>query len=318
MLRLILIRIGWAIPSLLVVTILVFLATQALPGDAALTALGRNATPEAVATLQERFNLDLPAYQQYWIWLTNTVTGDFGYSFTTSSTVAGIIGPRSANTAFLLLVTGVIFVPIAILLGIYMASRRDRPGDHIASTISLVLNSIPEFVVAILLVVLFATNVFPVLPAVSALNPDESIWAQWEMLVLPVVTLGLLVIPYVARTVRACLIDELDSDHVRMARLKGLPSRRIVIRHALPNIAGPTLQVVAQSLAYLAGGIIVLETIFQYPGLGLALTTAVGSRDIPVIQAITVLLAAFYIIVNILADVGTLTLTPTLKRSSKR
>ncbi len=318
MVRLIVLRILYAIPTLFAVSILVFLATQALPGDAALAALGRNATPLGLETFRERFNLDAPLYQQYWEWVLNAMRGDFGNSFAAPTSVSALLASRTANTAVLVLVTALLAVPLAILLGIFMAAKRDRAGDHIVSMTMLIINALPEFVLAMMLIVLLATNVFPILPAVSALDPNQPILAQADLLVLPVLTLGLLVLPYVARTVRACLIDELDSDHIRMARLKGISERRIVINHALPNIAGPTLQVVAQSLAWLAGGIIVIETIFQFPGLGLAMSAAVGSRDVPVVQAIAMLLAVLYIAVNILADIGTIALTPTLRRGASR
>ena len=316
--RMILARVAYAVPALLVVSVLVFLATQALPGDAAIAALGRNATPSGLETFRERFRLDDPMWVQYLDWLHRTVTGDLGNSFSSPASVSGLIGSRIVNTSVLMVVAAVIAVPLAVLLGIYTAARRDRVGDHVVSLLMLVINSLPEFVVAVGVVVLLATNVFPVLPAVSALDPNQSRSSQWQLLVLPTITLVILVLPYIARTVRACLIEELESEHVRMAHLKGLSMRRIILRHALPNIAGPTLQVVAQSLAYLAGGIIVIETIFQYPGTGQALVAGVQSRDIPVIQAISCLLAVFYILVNIVADIGTIAMTPTLRRGAAR
>jgi peptide/nickel transport system permease protein len=179
------------------------------------------------------------------------------------------------------------------------------------------MSALPEFVLGLGLVVFFATTVFRWLPAVSPLNPDESIFSQLDLLVLPVLTLVLLLLPYVARTMRACMIEALESDYVAWARLKGLSERRVILRHALPNIAGPTFQVVAQSLAYLAGGIVVVESVFQYPGIGLSFVFAVQDRDIPVIQALALLLAAFYVFVNILADIGTVAMTPTMRKGAR-
>lgn len=317
MTRMILIRVAYGVLALWAVSVLVFVATQALPGDAAVTALGRNATPQGVATFRERFNLDAPLVTQYWDWLTKILRGDLGSSFSMSSSVGSVISSRTVNSTVLMAVSAVISMPLAIGIGIFTASRRDRLGDHITSFVVLVINALPEFVMAVAVVVLLATNVFPILPAVSALDPNASLAGQWKLLVLPVLTLVLMVVPYVARTVRACMIEELDSEHVRMARLKGLTERRIVFRHALPNIAGPTFQVVAQSLAWLAGSIVVVETVFQYPGVGQALDQAVSARDIPVIQALVCLLGAFYIVVNILADVGTVAMTPTLRKGSR-
>jgi peptide/nickel transport system permease protein len=317
MTRMMLGRLALAVPSLFAVSVLVFLATQALPGDAAVAALGRNATPQGLESFRERFNLDAPLVVQYLDWVRNTITGDFGSSFSAPTTVASLVGGRVVNTLVLMAVAAVISMPLAVGLGIYAATRRDRAEDHVVSFAMLLINSLPEFVLSVGLIALLATNVLPVLPATSGLDPNQSLTAQWQLFALPVLTLVLLVMPYVARTVRACMIEELESDHVRMARLKGLPERRIVLRHALPNIAGPTLQVIAQSMAWLAGGIVVIETVFQFPGVGLALVSAVGSRDIPVIQVITCLLAAFYIAVNILADLGTLAMTPTLRKGPR-
>lgn len=314
MARMMLVRLLTAIPSLFAVSVLVFLATQALPGDAAVAALGRNATPQGLESFRERFNLDAPLVVQYADWLKQTLTGDFGSSFSAPTTVSDLVGGRVVNTLVLMVVAAVISMPLAVAFGVLAATRRDRAEDHVVSMVMLVINSLPEFVLAVALIALLATNVLPVLPATSSLDPNLSLASQWRLLILPTLALVLMVMPYVARTVRACMIEELDSEHVRMARLKGLPERRIVLRHALPNVAGPTLQVVAQSLAWLAGGIIVIETVFQFPGVGQALVSAVGSRDIPVIQVITCLLAAFYIAVNILADLGTIAMTPTLRK----
>ncbi|MFT4085401.1 MAG: ABC transporter permease [Nocardioides sp.] len=313
----ILIRLAYGVLALWAVSVLVFLATQALPGDAAVTALGRNATPAGLASFRARFDLDAPLITQYWDWLRHVLSGNLGVSFSMSSSVSAVISSRVVDSLVLMAVSAVISIPLAVWIGVYTASRRDRLGDHLMSFVVLVINALPEFVMAVAVVVLLATNVFQILPAVSALDPNDSILGQWRLLVLPVLTLVLMVVPYVARTVRACMIEELASEHVRMARLKGLTERRIILRHALPNIAGPTFQVVAQSLAYLAGSIVVIETVFQYPGVGQALDQAVSARDIPVIQALACLLAAFYILVNILADIGTVAMTPTLRKRAR-
>lgn len=314
---LILRRFVYAVVALFVVSILVFAATQALPGDAALAQLGKNATPAGLETFRAQFNLDAPVVQQYADWLGNLLTGDLGNSFATSFSVSGLIGDRLLNSVVLMLLAAVIAIPLSILLGIFMAVRRDRAGDRVWSVVQLVVASLPEFVLAIAIVFLLATNVFGVLPAVSALDPQRSVFAQLDMLVLPTLTLALVVMPYITRTVRACMIDALESDYVTMARLKGLPERRVILRHALPNVSGPTFQVVAQSLAYLAGGIVVIEAVFQFPGVGGALVSAVKSRDVPVIQALSLLLAGFYIFVNTLADIGTVAMTPTLRKGSR-
>jgi peptide/nickel transport system permease protein len=315
--RMLLQRIAFAIISLLVVSILVFAATQLLPGNAAVARLGRNATPEAVANFKKLFHLNEPMYTQYVQWLGHLLKGNLGTSFATGISVGSMIGHEVENSLMLLIITTVVGMPLSVAAGIFAAVRHGRASDHISSTVLLVVAALPEFVVAIALVVLLATNVFTALPAVSPVNPDQSIFSQLNLLVLPALTLIIVVLPYVARTVRACMIEALDSEYVNMARLKGISERRVILRHALPNIAGPTLQVIAQSLAYLAGGIVVVETVFQYPGVGQEFVSAIGSRDIPVIQALAMLLAAFYVIVNVLADFGTVALTPTMRKGSR-
>jgi peptide/nickel transport system permease protein len=310
-------RIGAGILTLFVVSILVFAATELLPGNAAIAKLGRNATPEAVNAFKKLYHLNEPIITQYVQWLGNLFKGNLGVSFATGISVSSMIGHEVLNSFTLLIITTVIGMPLAVGAGIFAAVRQGRASDHISSTTLLVIAALPEFVVAIGLVVLLATNVFAVLPAVSPVNPSQSIFSQLNLLVLPAVTLIIVVLPYVARTVRACMIEVLDSEYVNMARLKGVSEKRVIVRHALPNVAGPTLQVIAQSLAYLAGGIVVVETVFQYPGVGQEFVSAIGSRDIPVIQALAMLLATFYVIVNMLADFGTMALTPTMRKGAR-
>ncbi|MGH3243218.1 MAG: ABC transporter permease [Spirillospora sp.] len=315
--RMVALRSVYAVLSLLVVSALVFAATQALPGDAAVARLGRNARPEALASFREQFHLNDPLVVQYFDWLGNLFRGHLGVSFSSGFGVGDLVGDHVVNSFVLLLVASVVGMPLAVALGILAAVRRDRAADHASSVFVLVIAALPEFVLGIGLVVLLATNVLQILPAVSPLDPSRSVLAQLDLLVVPSLTLILVVLPYVARTVRACMIEALESDYVAWARLKGVPERRVILRHALPNVAGPIFQVVAQSLAYLAGGIVVVETVFQYPGIGQAFVSAIQDRDIPVIQALAMLLAAFYVIVNILADVGTVAMTPTLRKGAR-
>jgi peptide/nickel transport system permease protein len=310
-------RLAYAVVSLLVISILVFVATEALPGNAAVAKLGKNATPAAVANFEKLFHLNEPITTQYLNWLNDLLHGQLGTSFATGYSVSSMISQEITNSLVLMIATAVIGMPLAIALGAAAAVRRDHLSDHVSSVLLLVTSALPEFVVGIALIVLLATDVFQVLPAVSPLNPQQSVFSQLNLLILPTLTLVIVVLPYVARTVRACMIDALSSEYVAMARLKGMSEWRVIWRHALPNIAGPTFQVIAQSLAYLAGGIIVVETVFQYPGVGQAFYSAVSSRDIPVIQALAVLLAAFYILVNIVADIGTVVMTPTMRREAR-
>jgi peptide/nickel transport system permease protein len=315
--RMIAVRTAYAVGSLLIISMLVFAATRALPGDAAVVRLGKNATPEALKSFRDLFHLDDPISKQYVDWLGDLLHGRLGVSFASGVGVGHIIGHQIVNSLVLLLISAIVGMPLAVALGVFTAVRRDRFADHATSVVMLVISALPEFVLGILLVSLLATNVAHVFPAVSPLDPSKSVFSQLDMLVLPALTLILVVLPYVARTVRVCMIEALDSDYVTWARLKGISERQVIVRHALPNIAGPVFQVIAQSLAYLAGGIVVIETVFQYPGIGEAFISAVQTRDIPVIQAIAMLLAAFYVVVNILADVGTVAMTPTMRKGAR-
>ncbi|MFA3877994.1 ABC transporter permease [Streptomyces sp. MMCC 100] len=317
MVKMILWRSLYAVVSLFVVSVIVFVATQALPGDAAVAKLGKNATPAALESFRQLYHLNDPLPTQYVNWLGNILQGRLGVSFATGFPVGSLIGDQVANSLVLIAATVVIAIPLSVVLGILTAIRRDRATDHVSSVLMLVISALPEFVLGVALVLLFATNVSQVLPAVSPVDPSRSILQQLDLIVLPTLTLVLLVLPYVVRTVRACMIEALESEYVTMARLKGMSERRVVLRHALPNMAGPTFQVVAQSLAYLAGGVVVVESVFQFPGIGQAFVSSVLSRDLPVIQAVAMLLAAFYVLVNLLADIGTVAMTPTMRGGTR-
>lgn len=297
---------------LLVVSIVVFGATQAL-GDPARAILGRSATPERLAALRAQLNLDQPVFAQYWQWLTGLLHGDLGMSYSARQPVSELLGPRLANSGVLVVCSAVVSIPLSIALGAYTALRREKLVDTVSSTILLVLAALPEFVVAVLLVILFSTTVLHWLPAVSQVAPGASPLAQPVILVLPTLTLVLAVAPYVARIMRASMVEVLESDYVEMARLKGLDERTVLLRHALPNALGPVLQVIAINLAYLAGGVIVIEYVFNYRGIGSALQDAVLNHDIAVVQALAMLIAAFYVALNLAADVLTILVTPRLR-----
>jgi peptide/nickel transport system permease protein len=303
--------------TLFLVSIVVFAATQVLPSDPARAILGRNATPESLKTLREQLNLDRPVVTQYTDWLKGLVTGDLGRSLAADEPVTKLIGKRVQNSAVLMLLAALISIPLSIVLGSVAARRRDQPFDHATSIVLLALAALPEFVVAIGLVVLFATTVFELLPAVSLIPPDESAWSHPKELVLPVTALVLAVTPPIARIMRASMVDVLESDYVEMARLKGLPERTVLWRHALPNGIAPAIQVIALNLAYLAGGIVVVEFVFAYPGIGGAFVDAVSNRDLPVVQALAILIAALYVFLNLFADIATIIVSPRLRTSLK-
>ncbi|HEY7044581.1 MAG TPA: ABC transporter permease [Nocardioidaceae bacterium] len=295
------------------VSVLVFVATQAL-GDPARAILGRDATPDRLAALQDQLNLKSSVVAQYFSWLGGLLHGDLGISLAAQQPVTELLGPRLVNTAVLVFCAAVISIPISIAVGSWAALRREKAFDAVSSNLLLLLAALPEFVVAVLLVMLFATTVFQnALPAVSSVPPGQRPWDDPKILILPTLTLVLAVAPYVARIMRASMIEVLESDYVEMARLKGLQERTVLVRHALPNAIGPVFQVIAINLAYLAGGVIVVEYVFNYPGVGSALQDSVVNHDIPVVQALAMLIAAVYVILNLLADVATILVTPKLR-----
>ena len=247
---------------------------------------------------------------QYWLWLSGLLTGHPGTSLASGTSVWGQVSPRLVNSAVLVVVAGIIGSLIGLALGMVAALRKDGWFDHGSAVAALAVAAVPEFVVAIVLVMLFATVVFNVLPAVSFLPPGSYAWQHPQMLVLPVLTLVIVVVPYIQRMTRGAMVEALESDYVEMARLKGVPSSRIVLVHALPNAMAPIIQVIGLTFLYLAGGIVVVEFVFNFPGIGQGLINAVSDRDIPVIQFSVLALAAFYVAMNILADVVALLATP--------
>jgi len=310
-------RVAYGVITLLLISVLVFAATQALPGDAALVKLARDQTPQALAALRAQFHLDQSLPAQYWLWLRHALTGDFGMSFASGLSVNGLVGDRVVNTLWLVGLASLAGFPLGLALGVLGAMRRDGLLDHATTIVLLGLAAIPEFVLGIGLILLLATNVSSVLPAVSNLDPSRSVPAQLDLLVLPALTLALGIAPYIARMVRVSMVEVLESDYVAMARLKGLRERRVIVRHALLNSLGPTIQVSAIALAYLVSGVVVVEAVFGYPGLGSALVSAVQSRDVPTIQALTLLIGAAYIVINIVADVLTVLVTPKLRTGAR-
>jgi peptide/nickel transport system permease protein len=317
MTKLVLRRLALGLLTLWLISLVVFAAVLALPGDAATAILGKEATPDRVAALRDQLNLDDSVVSQYLQWIGGVVTGSFGESAATQQAVSALLSDRVANTAFLVLVAAVVAIPLSIALGVWMAMRRDRAFDHVASTTTLVLAALPEFVIGIGLVLLFATSVFHWFPAVSILPPGEKAWQQPDVVVLPAATLVLAVTPYVSRIMRGSMIEVLESEYVTMARLKGLSERTVIWRHAVPNAIVPAIQVAALQLAWMAGGVVLVEYVFSYPGIGAALVDAVNNRDMPVVQTVTMLAAGIYVLMNLVADVATIVVTPKLRTASR-
>jgi peptide/nickel transport system permease protein len=308
-------RLALGVVTLFVASVIIFAATQALPGDAARSILGRTATPDALAELRKQLGLDRPVFEQYTDWIGGVLRGDLGTSLAAGEPVTAVIGERIEYSAFLMLVAAVISIPLAVLLGAVSARRRDGAFDHTTSIVTLALAALPEFVVGIALAVLLSTTVFHVFPAVAIYEPGTPPWNYTKELFLPVLTLVIAVTPYITRIMRASMIEILESEYVEMARLKGLPERLVLWRHGVPNGIAPTFQVIAINLAYLAGGIVVIEAVFNYPGIGLGFVDAVRGRDMPVVQALSLLIAGLYVVLNLLADVATILVSPRLRTS---
>ena len=296
--------------TLLAVAVVIFLATQVLPGNAAYAILGRSATPDRLQAMEHQLHLDQSTVAQFRTWLSGVLSGHLGTSLANGQPVWGQVSARLVNSAILVLVAGLLSSVIGIGLGALAAIRRGGILDKALSVSALGVTALPEFVVAIVLIILLATNVSHLLPAVSTLPPGTYAWDLPGSLILPVMTLIIVTVPYTMRMMRAATMEALESDYVELAMLKGMSTRRVVMVHALPNAIAPTVQVVGLNFLYLAGGIVVVEYVFGFPGIGQGLMNAVQGRDVPVIQFIVLVLAAFYTLMNIGTDVISLLATP--------
>jgi peptide/nickel transport system permease protein len=312
-LRLIAQRILLSLLTLLLVSMFIFLMLEILPGDVASRILGRDATPESLAVLRAQLHLNEPALLRYGRWLGHLLTGDFGVSLVSNRPVADILGPRIFNTVLLSLYAFAMYLPLTVLPAMIQAIRRDRPVDHALSIVTLVLLSTPDFLLATILMITFVIAV-PVLPAMSLVDEGSSAMEYLQAMTLPAATLAIVMAVYAVRMLRDNLIEVLDADYVRMAELKGLSARRVLIRHALPNALVPTLNVTALNLAYLVGGVVVVERIFSFPGFGSLLIDALQLRDLPLIEATIMISASVYIVANLLADIGAILVNPRLRK----
>ena len=317
MTRLIVRRLLLGLLTLWLISLVVFAAVLALPGDAATAILGREATPDRVAALRDQLNLEDSVVSQYLQWVGGVVTGTFGESAATQQPVSDLLSERVGNSLFLVFVASIVAIPLSIAIGVWLAMKRDKAVDHVGSTVSLILAALPEFVIGLGLVLLFATSVFQWFPAVSLLAPGEKAWEAPKYVVLPAATLVLAVTPYISRIMRGSMIEVLESEYVTMARLKGLSERTVIWRHAVPNAIVPAIQVAALQLAWMAGGVVVVEYVFSYPGIGLALVDAVGNQDMPVVQTVTMLAAGIYVLMNLVADLATIFFTPKLRTAAR-
>lgn len=304
-------RLGLAVLSLWLVSVLVFVATAAL-GDPVRAILGRDyaSNPGRVAQLEDQLNADQGLVSRYLDWLGGLVTGDLGTSLANQQPVWGQISSSVVNTLVLVLLSAAVMIPLAFGTAMISSHFRRRRPDTVIQTVLLALAGVPEFVTGILLVALFSTSLFHIFPAVTIASPGGRPWDSPEGMVLPVATLVLAVTPYVSRIVRATLLEVLDSDYVELARLKGIPEPVVMRKHALLNAIVPGIQAIALQLAWLAGGVVLVETLFSYPGIGRQLVDSVGNHDVPMVQALSMIIAGVYIVVNLVADILSILLTP--------
>ncbi|MGI9402868.1 MAG: ABC transporter permease [Rhizobiaceae bacterium] len=305
-------RLGLGIVTLLVVSILIFFAVELLPGDIAQAVLGQSATEETVAALRDKLGLDRPAPIRYLEWLGGAVQGDFGVSLISGDRVSETIIPRFKNTLFLAAYAAVIAVPLSIILGIIVALLRNTIADRVANVLSLTAISSPEFFLGYILILYFAVkaNYFP---ALASIREGMSFLELLHRTFLPALTMVLVVTAHMMRMTRAAIINLLASPYIEMARLKGASPWTVIVKHALPNAWAPIINVVALNLAYLVTGVVLVEVVFVYPGIGQLLVDAVSKRDFPIVQACCLIFAATFILLNLAADVGAILTNPRLR-----
>lgn len=295
-------RIFYAIISLLVLSLIIFACTHLLPGDAASTILGENATPEALAALRDRLGLNRPLPMQYAGWLAGVLRGDFGASTTLNQPVLQLIAPNFANSMGLAAIALAAAALIAIPLGVIAAVRRGRAIDATILTGSYIGISIPDFVVAPVLIMVLAGPPLQLLPSSGYVPLEQSALGWLSHIVLPTAALTVVLIAHLMRQTRSSMLDVLVSDYIRTARLKGLPERLVLWRHALRNGLSTSLSVLALDIGYLLGSIVIVEEIFAYPGLGRLTVYAVANRDLPLVQGTTLVIGAVYVLANLIAD----------------
>jgi peptide/nickel transport system permease protein len=313
MLRIIISRLALGVLTLLAVSVLIFAATEVLPGDVASAVLGQGATPETLAVFRKELGLDRPATMRYLEWLNGALHGDLGVSMTNQRAIVEEVTPRFANTMFLAIFAAFIAVPLSVGLGILSAINEGKLVDRVANALSLMTISVPEFFIAYLLILVFSVQLgwFPSLATVFS---EMSIGDRLYTTALPAVTLTLLVTAHMLRMTRASVLSVMSQPYIEMAFLKGLSRTRIVIRHALPNAAAPIIAVVALNLAYLIVGVVVIEVVFVYPGIGQLMVDAVSKRDLPVVQACGLIFAGTFVVLNTTADILAILVNPRLRR----
>lgn len=305
-------RLALGFLTVIVISVLIFVGVEALPGDLAEAVLGQEATPETVAAFRKELKLDLPAHVRYFAWLGDVMKGDLGNSLANHRPIAELIGWRFENTIFLASLAAVVAVPIAVILGILAALYRETLFDKIISTATLSTISFPEFFIAYILIAVFSVKI-TLFPSIASINDQMSFMQKLDSMVLPCLTLTMVVTAHMMRQTRAAIINILASPFIEMARLKGIKNLRVIVLHAFPNALSPVINVIALNLAYLVVGVVIVEVVFVYPGLGQLLVDSVAKRDIPVVQASGLIFAATYVSLNLLADILSIISNPRLR-----
>lgn len=312
MLRIIFSRFLMGIVTLLAVSMLIFAATEVLPGDVASAVLGQGATAETLAVFRQELGLDQPATTRYVNWLSGVVQGDLGVSMTNQRPIWEDIAPRFANTLFLACFAALVAIPLAVGLGILSAINEGKGVDRSANVLSLMTISVPEFFIAYVLIMVFSVQL-DWLPSLATVFPEMALGERLFVTALPAITLTLLVTAHMLRMTRASVLSIMSQPYIEMAFLKGLTRTRVVLHHALPNAAAPIIAVVALNLAYLIVGVVVIEVVFVYPGIGQLMVDAVSKRDLPVVQACGLIFAGAFVVLNTLADILAIVVNPRLR-----
>ena len=305
-------RLALGLLLLVAVSALIFFGVEALPGDAAQAMLGQSATPETLANLREKMGLNDPMLPRYLGWLAGFVTGDLGVSMTNGQDIATSVGQRFGNTIFLAFWAAIISVPLAILLGLVAARYHGRWPDRLISGVTLATISLPEFVAGYIVMYFLAVK-WQLFPSMAMLFPGMGVFEKLHAIALPVIVLVLVVLAHMMRMTRAAILNVMQSAYIETAELKGLGPLAVIWRHAFPNAIAPVVNVVMLNLAYLVVGVVVVEVVFVYPGMGQFLVDHVTKRDLPVVQACGMIFAAVYIGLNIFADVVSILSNPRLR-----
>ena len=312
MIKLIAQRLALGIMTLFAASILIFAGTEILPGDLASAILQNNATPESLAAMRQELGLDRPATTRYAEWLSGAVKGDFGHSLANKRDVAQEIAPRLSNTIFLALYAALIAVPLAVGLGLLAAIFQGGIYDRVVNVVTLMTISVPEYFLAYILVKYLAVR-WGMFPSLANVTPDSSLLERLDLTFLAMVTLVLVIVAHMMRMTRASVLSVMASPYIEMALLKGLPKWRIVVQHAFPNALAPIINVIALNLAYLIVGVVVVEAVFVYPGLGQLMVDAVSKHDVPVVQACGLIFAGAFILLNMTADILAIMSNPRLR-----